>query len=209
MNLFRQFKHNNLAPLFVASLLAIAFSASTASAGVQIGGLLGYRSNNFQIDGAGSSSGTSASGYNFGGIVTFSFLDTLGFRTGVILSDKTANVSGSGIEQELKLGYIDIPLNIEIGIPAAPIYLLGGVIFSTKSTTSCSVKNGGGNCTADIKSTNTSLNFGVGYTLVDLVAGSVGIEAQYEHGISAINNSGSGSTYTRGLSANLLARVGF
>lgn len=198
--------------LTLALLLSLATMGLPNSANAfEISGVLGMRSNSAATEGL--ASGVSFSGGNtlhYGAYLTFSFV-AVGFRTGLLMVDRTLTAKTSVAEIKYKLNYFEVPAHLMVYLPLTGLYLYGGASLDAKTSFSCDV-TGGGTATCDIPGTNLIANFGVGYDIIDLTVAAVGVEAQYDHGLTNLNpdpSNGSAKIYSRGYAVNAFARFGF
>lgn len=194
--------------LIVACLV---LASSPAFAGLRIGGLVGYHSDTLET----TETGVSYSrvwGFQFGGILMISFLDTVAFRTGLIFADRQASgastQAGTEMNYKVKSTYTEIPLNLQVYLTS--VYVFGGLKYGFKGSTTCSVNTPpGSTCETKTTPTNTMMNLGLGYEMFDFELVRFGIEVEYEKGLSNINDAG-GSTELRneGYGINLVGTVG-
>ncbi len=121
--MFRTFKSNALIVFLTLACSSVVF------AGPRIGALVGFRSNTIDSDQTTVSYGRTG-GYQYGGILALSFFDTLAFRTGIIMADKSTEFAVSGLSGfKANVNYTDIPLTLQLGFPGSSFYVFGGLKY--------------------------------------------------------------------------------
>lgn len=193
-------------------VVVLVLISTPAFAGLRIGGLLGYHSDNLET----TETGVTYSrvwDFQFGGILMISVLDTVAFRTGLIFVDRQANgtstQSGTEVNYKVKSAYVEVPLNLQVNLMSW--YVFGGLKYGFRGSTTCSVSTPpGSTCETKTTPTNTMMNLGLGYELFDLELVRFGIEGEYEKGLSNINDAGNSTELrTESYGVNLVGTVGF
>lgn len=199
----------------ILSLLFVCVGVN-AHAGFRVGGLLGYRSDTLTggDTGVGYDSDTSV---QVGGLLIYSLFDTVSLRTGFVLADKQYRIStpvtGVGdVKTKLKLSYVDIPVLLQLNIPASSFYFFGGLKFGFLQSATCTTTEPAGySCGTKVSQNNTMLDLGVGYDLIDLSLVKLGVEFEYERGLTNINTTPGSNVdvKTSGMALNAVGTIGF
>jgi hypothetical protein len=192
----------------IVLLLAVAFGSSAYAD--RLGIIAGYRSNSANYDQTGVTY-NSTGGYQAGLLYQWSFAEIFALRTGLVYANKDVQFTPAGLSGFTQhASYLDIPIDLQLNLPVTGLYFYAGVKEGIKSGSSCDAPSGF-TCSADVTSTDTVFNAGLGYELISFGAGALALEAEYESGLSNVNNT-TGSTAnikTNAWAGNVVAWFGF
>ncbi len=191
-------------------MIVIALSAllGTSSAmAIEVGVIGGYQSVSVTTtDSVPSYSSSSAT--DIGALLLFSIFPFVQVRTGVISKSRDIKVTALGVNGDIKDSILDIPINLQVGLPLG-LYVFGGVIYSSTQSTSCTSGLGSGCFSSSKTPDDMPINLGVGFNLLDIALFKLGIEAEYQMGTKNLDTQGSGTTKANSFGGNLVAKVGF
>lgn len=151
-------------------------------------------------------------GTKVGGLLLFPILPGFSLRTGLIhhqrkiAGDITTTSPKSQFSYEDKL--TEIPLNLQVGLPVTSLYLFGGLIYSTTSSSSCSASGAGAACSSDKTPSDTLMNLGVGYDVISIALFRLGLELEFAQGTKNLST-GAGDLKQSSMGLGVVGAFGF
>src|SRR5690242_7324297 len=113
-------------------MLTVMSASFNAKASIEIAPLLGYRLNNMN-DSTGGLGFSQTPGYQVGGLVLFSLLDTIALRSGLIYVLRDTSMTNN----KYHISYMDIPLDVQLRLRPSGFYIFGGMKLGIKNSDSC------------------------------------------------------------------------
>jgi len=146
-----------------------------------------------------SSNGASIAGFHVGLLAHFHLNEQFALQPEVVFSTQGAKLSNSGVETQLNLNYVNIPISLQFMFDNGFRLFAGpqvGFLVGAKSYTN----NTESDRNDDFRSFDMGAIFGVSYINPD---SNFGIDARYNYGFTDIIEDNSGPSYNRGIQLGL------
>jgi hypothetical protein len=136
---------------------------------------------------------TTRTGFGFGGIVDFSFNETVGLRVEPMYLQKGTEAEEEGVELVISADYIEIPILLRYAVPSKNVrlFFMGGPTLGFNLSAKMKVSFQGQTEEDDMKDQIKSMDFGLAFGMGILIpAGqnTVFVEGRYSLGLSNIND---------------------
>ncbi|WP_375579829.1 porin family protein [Marivirga tractuosa] len=178
---------------FLAFLATSSLQAQHMNIGVK-GGL-----NLYNVVNENNNGGDLLPGFHVGLIGHFHLSDQFAFQPEVVFSTQGAKISNNGVESQLNLNYLNIPVSLQYMFDNGFRLFAGpqlGFLVGAKSYSNDDEFDR----TDDFSGIDLGAVFGVSYINPD---SNFGIDARYNLGLSNINENNGESSYNRGLQLGL------
>ncbi|WP_296619891.1 porin family protein [Marivirga sp.] len=182
-----------LISFFIAFLATSSLQAQHMNIGVK-GGL-----NMYNVVNENGSNREPLLGFNLGLIGHFHLSDQFALQPEVVFSTQGAKFSNNGVESQLYLNYINVPVLLQYMFDNGFRLFAGpqlGFLISAKSNSN----NTQMDMTSDFKGLEFGASLGVSYINPD---SNLGIDARYNLGLTDINENNAEASYNRGFQLGL------
>lgn len=194
--------------MFALVSLVFAFAAAVpARANLEIAAVAQAVQTTYEASGGGSVD--NVSGTKLGALVLFPIFPGVSIRTGAIMGQRKAKVSSILGDIEYTDTLMDIPVNVQIGLPITSMYVFGGLVLSNTQSTDCTSSIAGASCTSSKTPSDNLVNVGIGGDLFSLAVVRISLEAEYQKGMKDLDDSSSGELKQSNLGVGLVAAFGF
>jgi hypothetical protein len=146
-----------------------------------------------------NSGGDRLPGFHLGLIGHYHLNEQFALQPEVVFSAQGAKLSSNGIESQLNLNYVNIPISLQYMFDNGFRFFAGpqlGILVGAKSFTNNTELDRSG----DFSSTELGAVFGLSYINPN---SNFGIDARYNYGLTDIKEDNTGPSYNRGLQLGL------
>lgn len=194
--------------IFASAALIVAFAAAVpAHANLEVAAVAQAVQTTFET--SGGTSVDNVSGSRLGALLLFPIFPGVSVRTGAIMADRKTTYASVLGDIEVKDKLMDIPLNVQVGLPITSMYVFGGLVFSNTQSSDCSSTLPGVSCSSSKTPGDTLVNVGVGGDLFSFALVRISLEAEYQKGTKDLDDSSGSELKQSNMGVGLVAAFGF